>query len=153
MNQRMIPAAEHPRVIDEGINKAREGMASREQDAKKIIKRRRGAHKVPGADGAEAVGDVDEDEPRGWGLAGREEEVAVRQDGRGRAEQVNRGGGGFGPHRDACARAVPVESIVIREGSFVGLVVVVIIVLLVTRASQMIKSGQSRHSPRLWVCS
>ena len=62
---------------------------------------RRGSrtHEVPGADGAEAVNEVDEDEPR----AGRQEEVGVRQEGRRRAEQVNRGGAaaGFGPHGDA----------------------------------------------------
>jgi hypothetical protein len=64
-------------------------------------RRQRAAHEVPGADGAEAVDDVDEDEPR----AGGEEVVAVRADGRRRAEQVNRGGAGvvgaLGPHRDA----------------------------------------------------
>ena len=60
------------------------------------------AHEVPGADGAEAVNDVDEDEPG----AGGEEVIAVPRDGRRRAEQVNRGGavGALGPHRDARVR-------------------------------------------------
>jgi hypothetical protein len=67
------------------------------------------AHEVPGADGAEPVGDVDEDEPHHLpplaAAAGSQDEVGVRLQGHRRPEHSHRVGGAAGVGTHCAARA------------------------------------------------